>query len=450
MDETSATANHEERLSRGGTTVQAAETSASAEESRARLVEAFKGRPVTLLSKEYPPYVYGGAGVHVDELSRALRRYVAVEVRAFGELQLSEDGLHARGYTPWAKVADGTPKELRPVLECLSQNLLMAKDCPGPIVHAHTWYADFAGFLAKKLWGSKLVVTIHSLEPLRPWKREQLGRAYDASSWMEKTAIENADAVIAVSEGTKKDVLRHFDVAAEKVHVIHNGIDLTVYRKTAANDALIKHGVDPSRPYVLFVGRITRQKGIIHLVEAARHLDRAIQVVLCAGQPDTREIGDEMRKRISVLRGERDGVIWVEQMLPKAEVIQLYSHAAVFCCPSVYEPFGIINLEAMATGTPVVASAVGGIPEVVVPNETGLLINPQLKPNTFEPEEPKAFARALANAIEEVALDPVKRERMGANGRRRAEEHFSWDAIARRTVALYASILEDEATATTH
>jgi glycogen synthase len=291
------------------------------------------------------------------------------------------------------------------------------------------------------LWGVPLVLTIHSLEPLRPWKVEQLGAGYHMSSWMERTAIEGADAVIAVSQETRNDVLRLFNIPPERVHVIHNGIDLAEYRKASATDALTKHGIDPERPYVLFVGRITRQKGIIHLVNAIPELDPDLQVVLCAGAPDTPEIGREMEERVAAIQATRGGVIWLRDMLPRPETIELYSHAAVFCCPSVYEPFGIINLEAMACETAVVASAVGGIPEVVVPEETGLLVPLALKPGTFEPMDAARFAHDLAAAINRVARDPELQRRFGAAGRRRVEERFSWDAIAERTLALYQSLL---------
>jgi alpha-maltose-1-phosphate synthase len=269
---------------------------------------------------------------------------------------------------------------------------------------------------------------------------EQLGNAYHLSTWIENNGITQADAVIAVSQETRNDVLKHFEVNPDKVKVIHNGIDLNQYRHNPQVDALVKHGVDPERPYVLFVGRITRQKGIIHLVNAIPYIDPSIQVVLCAGAPDTPDIAREMATRVAEVSADRPGVIWIQEMLPKDQVIQYYSNATVFCCPSVYEPFGIINLEAMACETAVVASAVGGIPEVVVPKETGELIPLELKPGTFDPVDPAAFSRALAEGINAVALDPAVRARYERNGRKRVEEHFSWTAVANRTLDLYKSL----------
>jgi glycogen synthase len=398
---------------------------------------------VALFTNEYPPNVYGGAGVHVEYLSRELARLVPVEVRCFGDQDAREQNLRVKGYPAWAEATRDTDPRFGGVLDAMQRSLAMARDrLDASVVHTHTWYTAMAGFLAKKLWGTTLVVTIHSLEPLRPWKVEQLGRGYHLSSWMEKSGIEDADAVIAVSQETRSDVLRHFAVAPEKVRVVHNGVDLQQYRTDPAVDALVKHGVDPERPYVLFVGRVTRQKGIIHLVNAIPSIDPALQVVLCAGAPDTKEIGQEMAERVAEVSRRRGGVLWIREMLPRDEVIQLYSHAAVFCCPSVYEPFGIINLEAMACRTPVVASAVGGIPEVVVDGETGLLVELALREGTFEPVDPAAFSRALAAAINRVGLDTALRRRFGENGRRRVEEHFSWAAIARRTLELYRSLVE--------
>ena len=396
---------------------------------------------VALFTNEYPPYIYGGAGVHVEYLSRELARLLAVEVRCFGDQDIQDGSLRVKGYGPWAEARQNTDPRFGGALDALQRNLAMAKDTlDADVVHCHTWYADMAGFLAKKLWGVPLVVTIHSLEPLRPWKVEQLGNAYHLSSWIEKTGIEDADAVIAVSQETRNDVLRFFDIAPDKIKVIHNGIDLDQYRPQTATDALVRRGVDPNRPFVLFVGRVTRQKGIIHLVNAIPDIDPSLQVVLCAGAPDTPAIGQELTEGVAAARQGRDGVIWIREMLPREDVIQFYSHAAVFCCPSVYEPFGIINLEAMACETAVVASAVGGIPEVVVPGETGLLVDLLLKEGTFDPVDPAQFSHDLAAAINQVALNPNLRERFGRNGRQRVEDHFSWTAIARRTLDLYQSL----------
>lgn len=397
---------------------------------------------VALFTNEYPPNVYGGAGVHVEYLSRELAQLVPVEVRCFGDQDVSGERLRVRGYGAWPEAKQNTDARFGGALDAFERSLRMAKDTlDASVVHCHTWYTDIAGFLAKKLWGVPLVLTIHSLEPLRPWKVEQLGNAYHLSSWMERASIEDADAIVAVSQETRNDVLRLFNVDAAKVHVIHNGIDLQQYRATQASDALTRRGVDPSKPFVLFVGRITRQKGIIHLVNAIPEIDPSLQVVLCAGAPDTKEIGQEMAERVAEVSARRGGVIWIQEMLPRADVIQFYAQASVFCCPSVYEPFGIINLEAMACETAVVASAVGGIPEVVVPGETGELVPLELKPGTFDPADPAGFAGDLAAAINKVALDPALMARYGAAGRRRVEEHFSWTAIAQRTLEMYRSLV---------
>jgi glycogen synthase len=402
---------------------------------------------VALFTNEYPPNIYGGAGVHAEYLSRELSRLVPVEVRCFGGQNIDDPQLRVKGYAPWAEAKQNTDPRFGGALDAMYRSLSMAKDnLDASVVHCHTWYVQFAGFLAKKLWGIPFVLTTHSLEPLRPWKVEQLGNAYHLSAWIERNGILDADAVVAVSQETRNDVLRLFPgVDPNKVKVIHNGIDLAEYQKTSAVDALTRRGVDPARPYVLFVGRITRQKGIIHLVNAIPDIDPSIQVVLCAGAPDTPEIGREMAARVAEVSEQRERhggapVIWIQEMLPRDQVIQVYSNAAVFCCPSVYEPFGIINLEAMACETAVVASAVGGIPEVVVPEETGLLVDLELKPGTFEPVDAARFSSALAEGINRVALDPALRERFGQAGRRRVEERFSWTAIAERTLELYRSL----------
>ncbi|MEI2617280.1 MAG: glycogen synthase [Thermomicrobiales bacterium] len=399
---------------------------------------------VALFTNEYPPNVYGGAGVHVEYLSRALARHLSVEVRSFGKQNVIAGQLRVRGYEGWSELQHGTDPRYRGALDALSRSLAMAKDTlEAQVVHCHTWYTDMAGFLARMLWDVPFVLTTHSLEPLRPWKVEQLGAAYHMSAWMERSAIESADAVIAVSQETRNDILANFAVAPERVHVIHNGIDLDEYQRDPATDAIVARGVDPTRPYVLFVGRITRQKGILHLVNAIPSIDPSLQIVLLAGAPDTPEIGREMAERVAEVSAGRPDVIWIDEMLPRPEVIQFYSHAAVFCCPSVYEPFGIINLEAMACRTPVVASNVGGIPEVVVPGETGLLVDLVLRPGTFDPIDPEGFSASLAAAINRVGMDPALQRTFGERGRARVEAHFSWDAIAEKTIDLYRQVIDE-------
>jgi starch synthase len=399
-----------------------------------------------ILTNEFPPDIYGGAGVHVDELTRHLRELIELDVRSFGSRTDDAPGWRVRGYTPAHDLA-GADDRLRPLLAALSRDLGMVADpVDADVVHVHTWYTHLAGLLARLAYGIPLVLTVHSLEPLRPWKREQLGGGYDVSSWIERTAIESADAVIAVSEGTRADVLRLFAVDESRVHVIYNGIDPDFYRPDPATDALERHGVDPGVPYVLFVGRITRQKGIIHLVRAIRHLDPGIGVVLCAGQPDTAEIGREMEEGVRAAQAERDNVVWIGEMVSKTDARQLYSNASVFCCPSVYEPFGIINLEAAACETPVVASAVGGIPEVVVDGETGLLVPVELRlDDPMSPVDPDRFERGLAAGINALMADPAAREAMGRAGRRRAVEHFGWSAIAGQPADLYRSLIDAQA-----
>jgi starch synthase len=397
---------------------------------------------VLFLTNEYPPHIYGGAGVHVDYLSRELAKTIDVEVRCFGDQKFKKGRLKVRGYE--LDTSGFTcPKKLQSafgaVRRCTDFNTI---NIDADLVHCHTWYSHFGGILAKKNYGVPLVITVHSLEPLRPWKREQLGGGYDFSLWVEKTALEMADAVIAVSNETKRDIERLFAVDPKRVHVIHNGIDLKEYRKVKSTGALQRHGIDPARPYLLFVGRITRQKGIVHLVRAIPFMDPDFQIVLCAGAPDTAEIAAEMQEAVREVKRQRQGVIWIEEMLDRNAVIELYSHAAVFCCPSIYEPFGIINLEAMACGTAVVASAVGGIKEVVSDGETGFLVAlKQMKVSPFNPTNPQKFSRDLAARINQLMRDRALRERFGKAGRKRAEEKFSWSAIAKKTRALYASLL---------
>lgn len=396
------------------------------------------------MTREYPPNVYGGAGVHVEYLSRELAKKIEVEVHCWGDQFSDQGNLHVRGAQPWPALTNGTQEKFKTALETFSLNLLqMTSIATIDIVHTHTWYVSMAGFLAKKLYKIPFVLTTHSLEPLRAWKAEQLGSGYAMSSWMERTAILDADAVIAVSKGTKADILRAYpEIEADRVHVIYNGIDLNEYRKTQETAALVEHGVDPSQPYVLFVGRITRQKGVTHLVDAIPHLPPQTQVVLCAGAPDTPEIATEMREKVERVRAINSRVIWIEKMLSKPEAIQLYSNCSVFCCPSVYEPFGIINLEAMACRAPVVASATGGILEVVVDGVTGYLVPFEQDPVTSFPLYPDKFSRDLAVKVSALLADPQKCRQFGDAGRKRVEEKFSWSAIAEQTIQLYRQLIE--------
>ena len=401
---------------------------------------------VGIFTREYPPLVYGGAGVHVDYLSRELAKQIEVEVHCWGPQHSDSGKLHVVGAEPWAEISSGTEGKFKGALEALSLNLTQVKALHGiDIVHTHTWYASMAGYLAKKLYGVPFVLTTHSLEPLRAWKAEQLGTGYAMSSWMEKTAILDADAIIAVSRGTKADIQRAYpDVNPDLIHMIYNGIDLSEYKKTTATEALTRFGVDPAIPYVLFVGRITRQKGVTHLVDAIRYLPAETQIVLCAGAPDTPEIATELREKVEAARKDHPRIIWVEKMVSAQEKIQFYSNARVFCCPSVYEPFGIINLEAMACHAPVVASATGGIKEVVVENETGFLVPFDQDPVTSFPRDPERFAQDLAKRINDLLQDREKCRRFGDAGRRRAEQVFSWTAIADQTIDLYNRLVEQK------
>lgn len=391
---------------------------------------------VGLVTKEYPPQVYGGAGVHVEHLAAALRGLVDLQVHAFGAPR-PDDPLVAGTYGHW-QALDGDAPELG-ALRTMSTDLLVAAALEGvDLVHSHTWYANLAGHLSALVHDVPHVVTTHSLEPLRPWKAEQLGGGYALSSWIERTAIEGADAVIAVSAGMRDDVLAcHPTVDPDRVHVVHNGVDLDAYRPVAATEALVAHGIDPSRPYVVFVGRITRQKGVVHLLDAIHHLPSDAQVVLAAGAPDTPAIAAEFRAQVAALAEAGRRPVWIEQMLPRDEVVQLLSHAAVFVCPSIYEPFGIVNLEAMACGVPVVASAVGGIPEIVVPGDTGMLVGFTPDDAHGSPAEPERYARELAGAIAPYLDDPALVRAHGEAGRQRAEDHFSWPVVAARTLEVY-------------
>ena len=400
---------------------------------------------VMFVTNEYPPHIYGGAGVHVEYLSRELARLMEVEVRSFHDQHFKEGNLTVDGTTPDASLFKGCPKELASPLKAFYDGLVFSGEgITANIAHCHTWYAHFAGILAKMLYGIPLVITVHSLEPLRPWKREQLGRGYDVSSWVEKTALEMADAVIAVSQSTKDDVLRLFPkIDPARVSIIYNGIDVNQYKEVEDPAVLQKYGIRTDKPYVLFVGRMTRQKGLLYLLKAAAKLDTDAQLVLCAGDADTPEMKAELEGLVASLKQSRSGVVWIPEMLSREETIALYSQAAVFCCPSIYEPFGIINLEAMACGTPVVASAVGGIREVVVNGETGYLVEPDLSDKPpHDPKDGDAFAARLADAINTLIRDPSLARKMGQEGRRRVEKYFSWQSIALQTKALYQRLID--------
>ena len=383
---------------------------------------------IGMLTREWPPDVYGGAGVHVTQLVQALRSHVEVEVQCFGDPRTDA---YAHPVPPGLAGAN-------PALQTLGVDLAMVQSTSEvDLLHSHTWYANLAGHVGGLLHGVPHVVTAHSLEPRRPWKAEQLGGGYRVSSWVEQTAYAHADAIIAVSDGMRADVLDCYPhVDADRVHVVHNGIDTAVYRPDASTEVLRRHGIDPEREYALFVGRITRQKGIDHLLAAAEEFGEDLVLVLCASSPDTPEIGAETARAVDRLRSRRgdDAVVWIEQQLDRPSVIQLLSHALVFICPSVYEPLGIVNLEAMACQTAVVASAVGGIPEVVVDEVTGILV-------PYDAHEPRAFEHSLATAVNEVASDPQRARRMGEAGRARAIAEFSWESIAVQTVGIYQEVL---------
>lgn len=383
---------------------------------------------VTVLTNEYPPNIYGGAGVHVEYLVRELVAHHQVQVYAFGEQRQKKNALSVDGISD-AGAPQGTDARFNKLFSTLQRNLAMAAAAEKTqIVHCHTWYSHWAGILVKQLTGAKLVLTTHSLEPHRPWKEEQLGCAYHVSSWIEKRAYQEADAVIAVSPQMKNDVVSLYGIRPEVVHVIPNGIDLEEYQPTYDESVLRRYGVNPEIPYVLFVGRITRQKGIIHLLHAITHLDPGTQVVLAAGAADTPEIETEMIEEVGRLKKEgQSPIVWIQEMMPRADLIVFYSHAQVFICPSVYEPFGIINLEAMACQTAVVASNVGGIPTVVTEGETGLLVEP----------EQERFAQRLAESTNQLMRNPDQCRAMGLGGRARVEAEFSWEAVAKKTSNLY-------------
>jgi glycogen synthase len=402
---------------------------------------------IAMFTNEYPPHVYGGAGVHIEYLARELAAAEggthSIDVFPFGEQRETLGNLRVQGVAPALRFSAQDPRHAK-LLDALLRDLAMVSAVQSPdIVHCHTWYSHLAGCLARPLTGAKLVLTTHSLEPHRPWKVEQLGSAYHATTWIERTAYENADGVIAVSKAMKQDVQNLYGVSPDRVRVIHNGIDLDEYRPRQAPTTVREVGVDPEIPIVLFVGRITRQKGILHLVRAIRHLQPGVQVVLCAGAPDTDAIAQEMTTLVDEAKREAAAkVIWIPEMLPKEVVIALYSHAAVFVCPSVYEPFGIINLEAMACETPVIAAEVGGIPEIVVPGETGILVPFEAEGGgSAEPRDPDRYSRALASAINELMGAPERRTAMGKASRARVLANFSWRYIAGVTLDFYRDLL---------
>lgn len=383
---------------------------------------------ISIVTKEWPPDIYGGAGVHVEHLVAELRKLIEVDVHAFGA---EKEGA----------ITYDTPVELasaNAAVQTLGVNLDMVGDfSQAQVVHSHTWYANMAGHIGSMLHGIPHVLTAHSLEPRRPWKAEQLAGGYRISSWAERTAYLAADAIIAVSNGMRNDILECYpDVDPAKVHVVYNGIDTQTITRVTDTSALVKHGIDPDRPYVLFVGRITRQKGIMHLLRAAEQLPSDIALVLCASSPDTPELGQEVSDQIDKLSATRTGVHWLKDQLPRPELVQVLSHATVFACPSIYEPLGIVNLEAMACEVPVVASDVGGIPEVVVDGITGTLVH-------YDEHDTTAFEAGIAKALSLVVADPELAQRMGQAGRQRAVEEFGWDRIAQETIAIYQKVISD-------
>jgi starch synthase len=403
---------------------------------------------IVLLTNEYPPHIYGGAGVHVEYLSREFIRSEGgrheIHILTFGEQKERSANIEVEGVRVHFAYPFQDPRQQK-LLDTLFRNILMTGSAKQTdIVHCHTWYTYLAGCLIKQIFGIPLVITAHSLEPQRPWKEEQLGSGYRVSSWLEKTAYQNADGVIAPSQSMKTAVREFYQVPLDSIRIIPNGIDVNQYRPTFDEGILASYHINPAEPFILFVGRISRQKGIIHLVNSIRYLLPGIQVVLCAGAPDTPEIGQEMAERVREAQREaQNEIIWIDQWVPRNRLIPLFSHASVFVCPSIYEPFGIINLEAMACGTPVVASGVGGIPEVVVDGENGLLVSYEpAGTNDSEPRNPQQFSKDLAEAVNELVRSPEKRRDMGVKSRQRAEKNFSWESVARQTLEFYRALVE--------
>ena len=401
---------------------------------------------VLFMTREYPPHVYGGAGVHVEYLTRELAHRIEVEIRCFGDQVDTYGNPAVVGYPLGGRIFEGNPFPVKQTFKVLDTCLhFNAAPVTADLVHCHTWYAMFGGILAKIGYGVPLVATVHSLEPLRPWKREQLGRGYDLSSWVERNALEMADGIIAVSQRDAREILDRFAVDPERLRVIPNGIDCHFFRPVDSTVELARYDIDPARPYVLFLGRVSRQKGIIHFLKAAAGFEPETQIVICASAPDSAEIAHEVEKSLYELR-QRRSVVWINEMVSKKTAVELYTHAAVFCCPSIYEPFGIINLEAMACETPVVASRVGGIPDVVVDGETGLLIDFEPRsPIDPEPADPGQFAAHITAAVNRLLKDETLRRTMGAKGRQRAAEKFGWDKVAGKTLEFYREIMEKTA-----
>lgn len=398
---------------------------------------------IALFTNEFPPNIYGGAGVHIDFLSQELAKLGQIEVRCFGDQNIDEANMHVVGINSClTKMEDNANPHIK-MFHNLSRNVEMAQATPDTdIIHCHTWYSHLAGIFTRELLQVPLILTTHSLETHRPWKVEQLGNGYFMSRWIEQSAYSLADGVIAVSEQMKHDVIEAYGVAPEKVTVIHNGIDPEFYKPTFDNALLQEYGIDPKIPFVLFVGRITRQKGISQLIAAAKHFNKNSQIVLCAGAPDTKEIEEETEALIADLRKQRDGVILISEMLPRERIKVLYSHARVFACPSLYEPFGIINLEAMACETPVVGSHVGGIPEIIVEGTTGYLVPLQSVSRTdFNPANPEAFQKAFAAKINILLDDETLANTMGKAGRTRVLKQFSWESIAKTTFNYYEEVI---------